>query len=44
MAKAYINGVEVKIYDFKGKSALCFFPDLDTKGWYNMNLIEVRYD
>lgn len=44
MAKAYINGTEVIIYEFKGKSALCYFPEIGTKDWYNTNLIEVRYD
>lgn len=44
MVKAYINGVEAIIYEFRGSEALCFFPDLGTKGWYKTNLIEVRND
>ena len=44
MVKAYINGVEATIYEFRGEEALCFFPDLGTKGWYKTNLIEVRND
>lgn len=44
MVKAYINGVEVKIYGYKNGQALCYFPDLGTKDWYNMNMIEVRND
>ena len=44
MTKAYVNGTEVKIYDFRGDEALCFIPELDTKDWYKLNMIEVRYD
>ena len=44
MVKAYINGVEAIVYDFLDSKALCYFPSLGTKGWYNMHLIEVRND
>lgn len=43
MAKAYINGTEVTIYEYRGEEALCYIPALDIKGWYKQNLIEVRY-
>ena len=43
MAKAYINGVEVIVYDYDGNMALCYIPSLEIRGWYNHNLIEVRY-
>lgn len=41
-AKAFINGVEVKVYAYEGDRALCYIPELDTKDWYKQNLIEVR--
>lgn len=44
MAKAYINGTEVTVYDYKGDQALCYIPALDIKEWYKQNLIEVRHD
>lgn len=44
MAKAYINGTEVTVYDYNGDQALCYIPALNIKGWYKQNLIEVRYD
>ena len=43
MAKAYINGIEVVVYDFDGDRALCYIPSLEIRGWYKQNLIEVRY-
>lgn len=43
MAKAYINGTEVTVYDYKEDKALCYIPALNIKGWYKQNLIEVRY-
>ena len=44
MAKAYINGTEVTVYDYNGDQALCYIPALNIKGWYKQNLIEVRHD
>ena len=44
MAKAYINGTEVRVYEYKGDEVLCYIPALHIKGWYKQNLIEVRYD
>ena len=44
MAKAYINGIEVTVYEYRGEEALCYIPALNIKGWYKQNLIEVRYD
>ena len=44
MAKAYINGTDVTVYDYKGDEALCYILALNIKGWYKQNLIEVRYD
>lgn len=43
MAKAYINGTEVTVYDFKEDQALCYIPALGIKEWYKQNLIEVKY-
>ena len=43
-SKAYINGTEVTVYDYKEDKALCYIPALNIKGWYKQNLIEVRYD
>ena len=43
MAKAYINGIEVTVYEYRGEEALCYIPALNIKGWYKQNLIEVRY-
>lgn len=44
MVHAYINGTEVKIYAFRGEEALCYIPELDTKDWYKMSMIEVDHD
>ena len=44
MAKAYINGTEVTVYDYKEDKALCYIPALGIKEWYKQNLIEVKYD
>ena len=44
MAKAFINGTEITVYDYKEDQALCYIPALNIKGWYKQNLIEVRYD
>lgn len=44
MAKAYINGTEVMVYEYKEDKALCYIPALNIKSWYKQNLIEVRYD
>lgn len=43
MAKAFINGTEVTVYEYRGEEALCYIPALNIKGWYKQNLIEVRY-
>ena len=43
MAKAYINGIEVTVYEYRGEEALCYIPILNIKGWYKQNLIEVMY-
>lgn len=44
MSKAYINGTEVTVYDYKEDQALCYIPALNVKGWYKQNLIEVRHE
>ena len=45
MAKAYINGIEVIVYDFSGDQALCYVPEVGVKEWFKMNMIEVKaYD
>lgn len=43
MVKAYINGTEVTVYEYRGEEALCYIPALNIKGWYKQNLIEVRH-
>lgn len=43
MAKAYINGIEVTVYEYRNEEALCYIPVLNIKGWYRQNLIELRY-
>ena len=42
MVKAYLNGVEVTIKEFRGDEAHCFIPSMGICNWYKMNLIEVR--
>lgn len=41
-SKAYINGTEVTVYEYRGEEALCYIPALDIKSWYRLNEIEVR--
>lgn len=41
-SKAYINGIEVVVYDFSGDQALCYVPEIGVKSWFNQNMIEVR--
>lgn len=41
MAKAYINGVEVTIYEFQGDKARCYVPEYDLTNWYRLDQIEV---
>lgn len=43
MSAAYVNGIEVTIYDFKDGKAKCYVPDLDICNWYNLHQIEVKY-
>lgn len=43
MSRAYINGVEVIIYDFQNGEAKCYVPSLDIKGWYGLDQIEVKH-
>ena len=42
MANAYINGIEVVVYEFSGDQALCYVPEVGVKEWFKMNMIEVR--
>lgn len=44
MVKAFVNGIEVTIYDYQEDKALCFIPEMGVKNWYRLNQIEVRYD
>lgn len=44
MTKAFVNGVEVVIYDFQENKAKCFIPELGIENWYRFDQIEVRYD
>ena len=41
---AYINGLNVIIYDFQGDYCKCFVPEVGITDWFNKNLIEVRCD
>ena len=41
-AKAYVNGVEVTVYDYQGDRAKCFVPELGITSWYKINQIEVK--
>ena len=43
MSRAYINGVEVKIYDYQDGYCKCYIPELDITDWFNENVIEVGY-
>lgn len=43
-AKAYVNGVEVVIYDYADGKAKCFVPELGVTSWYRLNQIEVTFD
>ena len=40
--RAYVNGIEVTVYDFQDEKALCFIPEIGVKSWYRLNEIEVR--
>ena len=42
MTKAFVNGVEVTVYEFKEDSAKCFVPSLNICNWYKLSMIEVR--
>ncbi len=42
MTKAYVNGVEVTVYEYKNDEAKCFIPSLGISCWYKLGLIEVR--
>lgn len=41
-SKAFINGIEVVVYDFSDGQALCCVPEVGVKEWFKMNMIEVR--
>lgn len=41
-SKAFINGIEVVVYDFSDDQALCYVPEVGVKEWFNMDMIEVR--
>lgn len=40
--KAFINGIEVVVYDFSDGQALCYVPEVGVKEWFKTNMIEVR--
>lgn len=42
MIKAFINGSEVTIYEFKSNEARCYVPEYDLMNWYRLDQIEVR--
>ena len=42
MSKAFVNGVEVSIREFRGDEAKCFVPSLNICNWYKLSMIEVR--
>lgn len=42
MSKAFVNGVEVTIYDYKDGKAKCYVPELDITAWYRLDQIEVK--
>lgn len=44
MAKAYINGLEVTVYDFDGDFCKCYVPEVGITQWYHMNLIALKLD
>ena len=41
-SKAYVNGVEVTVYDYQGDKVKCFVPELGITTWYRLNQIEVK--
>ena len=41
-SKAYVNGVEVTIYDYQDGKAKCFVPELGITSWYRLDQIEVK--
>lgn len=41
-SKAYVNGVEVIVYDYQENKAKCYVPELNITNWYRLDQIEVK--
>ena len=41
-SKAFVNGVEITVYDFQGDKVKCFVQELGITAWYRLNQIEVK--
>ena len=42
MSKAFVNGVEVTVYEYRNDEAKCFIPSMGISNWYKLSMIEVR--
>ena len=42
MIKAFVNGVEVTVYEYRNDEAKCFIPSMGICNWYKLSMIEVR--
>lgn len=39
--KAYVNGIEVVIYEYEEDSAKCYIPSMNITNWYKLSMIKI---